>query len=51
MGANGKMKKTRRSIFPVSDASNDKGKWRFELPRQGRTILVRKQKSGKFVEQ
>jgi len=43
------MKKTRRSIFPVSDASNDKGKWCFKLPRQGRTILDRKRKSGKIV--
>jgi hypothetical protein len=33
----------------VSDASNDKGKWCLELPRQGRTILVRKRKSGKIV--
>jgi hypothetical protein len=50
MGATGKMKNTRRSIFPVSDASKDKGKWRFELPRQAGTILVRKQKSGRIVE-
>jgi hypothetical protein len=43
------MKKTQRPIFPVSDASNDKGKWYFELPRQGWTILVRKRKIGKIV--
>ena len=43
------MKKTRRSIFPVGDAGNDKGDWRFELPRHGRTVLVRSQRSGKVL--
>jgi hypothetical protein len=49
MGGGGKMKKTRRSIFPVADAGNDKGNWRFELPRQGRSVLVRSQRSGKIL--
>ena len=49
MGSDGKMRKTRRSIFPVKDAGNDEGDWTFELPHQGRTVLVRKQKSGKIL--
>ena len=49
MGSDGKMHKTRRSIFPVADAGNGEGNWRFELPRQGRTVLVRSQKSGKVL--
>jgi hypothetical protein len=49
MGADGKMKKMRRSIFPVADAGNDKGNRRFQLPRHGRTILVCNQKSGKIL--
>lgn len=49
MGPGGKMKKARRSIFPVGDAGNDKGDWRFELPRKGKTVLVRKQQGGKIV--
>ena len=44
-----KNEKTRRSIFPVADAGNDEASWRFELPRQGRTVLVRSQKSGKVL--
>ena len=46
-----RMHKTRRSIFPVKDAGNDEGNWRFELPRQGRTILVRNQKTGEILYQ
>ena len=49
VGSDGKMHKTRRSIFPVKDAGNDKGNWSFELPRKGRTFLVRSQKSGKVL--
>jgi hypothetical protein len=49
MRSDGRMHTTRRSIFPVKDAGNDEGNWRFELPRQGRTILVRSQKSGKVL--
>jgi hypothetical protein len=49
MGSDGKMHKTRRSIFPVKDAGNDEGNWTFELPHQGRTVLVRNQKSGKIL--
>ena len=49
LGADGKMKKIRRSIFPVRDAGNDKGNWRFQLPREGRTVLVRKQKGGMIL--
>ena len=49
MRSDGKMRKTRRSIFPVADAGNDEANWRFELPRQDRTVLVRSQKSGKVL--
>ncbi len=49
MGADGKIRKARRSVFPVADAGNDQGNWRFELPRHGRTVVVRNQKSGKIL--
>jgi hypothetical protein len=49
IGSDGKMHKARRSIFPVADAGSDAGTWRFELPRQGRTVLVRGQKSGRVL--
>lgn len=49
MGSDGKMHKARRSIFPAADAGSDQGDWRFELPRQGRTVLLRNQKSGKVL--
>jgi hypothetical protein len=49
LGSDGKMKKIRRSIFPVADAGNDKGDWRFQLPREGKTVLVRNQRSGKIL--
>jgi hypothetical protein len=49
LGSDGKMKKLRRSIFPVADAGNDKGDWRFQLPREGKTVLVRHQRGGKTL--
>jgi hypothetical protein len=49
MGSDGKMHKTRRSIFPVKDAGNGQGNWTFELPRQGRTVLVRSLKTKKIL--
>jgi len=45
----GKMKKRDRSLLPISDAENEKGKWSFELPRQGRSILVRMEGSRKVL--
>ena len=51
LGADGKMRKTRRTIFPVGDAGNGAGDWRFELPRAGKTVLVRNQKSGEVMGQ
>ena len=42
-----------RSIFPVGDSLvlDDNGlhyeNWRFELPRRGKTILMRNQRTGK----
>ncbi|MDB6146518.1 MAG: hypothetical protein JWO45_182 [Spartobacteria bacterium] len=50
-GSDGKMKKTSRSIFPIGDAGSDKGDWRFELPRHGRTVIVRRQGSKKIQRQ
>ena len=49
MDANGKMKSVSRSIFPFRDAGNGQGDWKFELPRQGRTVLVRSQKNEKTI--
>lgn len=49
MRSDGKMHKARRSIFPAADAGNDQANWRFELSRQGRTVLLRNQKSGKVL--
>ncbi len=46
LGADKQMHKVSRSIFPVADAGNRKGNWRFELPRYGRTVFVRSQQSG-----
>jgi hypothetical protein len=53
LGADGKMHKIKRSIFPIADspyeAEKDKPNWQFELPREGRTILVRTPKGGKLL--
>jgi hypothetical protein len=49
LGSDGKMKKIRRSTFPVADAGNDQGDWRFQLPREGKTILIRNQRNGKIL--
>jgi hypothetical protein len=51
LGSDGKMKKIRRSTFPVADAGNDQGDWRFQLPREGKTILIRNQRNGKIPAQ
>jgi hypothetical protein len=44
LGPNGKFREISRKIFPVPDS----GKWRFELPRHGRTVLVRDLHGGKI---
>ena len=55
LGADGGMHKTSRQIFPIGDAwsSGDYDKryedLRFELPRHGRTILVRSAKTKKIL--
>ncbi len=53
LGADGKMHEIKRSIFPIADsrfeAEKDKPNWQFDLPREGRTILVRAPKSGKIL--
>jgi hypothetical protein len=47
LGADGKMHEIKRSIFPVPDSTEDR--WQFELPREGKTILVRAIKSKKIL--
>jgi hypothetical protein len=47
LGADGKMHEIERSIFPVPDSESDR--WQFELPKEGRTILVRTRKGGKIL--
>jgi hypothetical protein len=51
--ADGKMHKIKRSIFPIADspyeAEKEKPNWKFELPREGRTILVRTGKGRKIL--
>jgi hypothetical protein len=54
LGTDGKMDRLPDSIFPLADSGRgDDGqgsrKWRFELPRYGKTILVRNPRSGKVV--
>jgi hypothetical protein len=55
LGSDGKMQQISRSILPSPDMKNDpelgyeKEGARFELPRKGRTILVRAQKGGKIL--
>lgn len=55
LGADGKMHKIKRSIFPIADspgpneAEKDKPNWQFELPREGRTISVRAPQGGKLL--
>ena len=55
LGAGGKMDKSPRKIFPIGDAwSNGTDEpqpqsWYFELPRHGRTILVRSLKTKKVL--
>lgn len=53
-GTDGKMRRMPSSIFPIADAGRtasgeSSGKWRFELPRYGKTIVVREARSGKIV--
>jgi hypothetical protein len=56
MGADGKMHKAPRSIFPIGDAlvlTKDEQLeyegWQFQLPRHGRTIVVHKLKNHKVL--
>ena len=55
LGADGKMHKASRQIFPIGDqwSSGEHDRkyedFRFELPRRGRTILVRSAKSKKVL--
>jgi hypothetical protein len=47
LGSDKRMHEIKRSIFPVPDSDSDR--WQFELPKQGRTILVRARKSRKLL--
>ena len=55
MGADNKMHEIKHSMLPGAEREYDpdlgegKGKWQFVLPRQGRTIVVRAQKSKKTL--
>jgi hypothetical protein len=54
VGAAGKMQRITDSIFPLADSGRGEdgqgsGKWRFELPRYGKTILARNPDSGKLL--
>jgi hypothetical protein len=53
-GGDGTFRRMPNSIFPIAHAGRTEngetnGKWRFELPRVGKTIVVRNAKSGKIV--
>jgi hypothetical protein len=56
LGADGKMQKVSRPILPGADMKNDpetgyvKEGWQFSLPRTGRTILVRSEKTKKVLQ-
>lgn len=56
LGTDGKMQKAPRKIFPIGDQWSDGGEepapgrnWYFELPRHGRTVLVRNLKTKKIL--
>ena len=55
LGADGKMRMASRSIFPIGDAWSKGGdepqpqSWYFDLPRHGRTVLVRSLKTKKVL--
>jgi hypothetical protein len=55
LGSNGKMREASRTIFPIGDqwSSGDYEKryedFRFELPRHGRTVVVRSAKTKKVL--
>lgn len=53
-GADGKMRRIDNSVFPIADVGRAEHggpseKWHFDLPRYGKTILVRSTRSGKIV--
>jgi hypothetical protein len=41
------MREIKRSIFPVADSKDNR--WNFDLPREGRTVVVRVRKTGKVL--
>jgi hypothetical protein len=47
LGADKKMHEIKRSIFPVADSKDNR--WKFELPREGRTVVVRARESGRVL--
>ncbi|HVF70654.1 MAG TPA: hypothetical protein VM940_03505 [Chthoniobacterales bacterium] len=53
-GADGKMRRLDNSVFPIADVGQAENggpseKWHFDLPRHGKTILVRSTRSGKVA--
>jgi hypothetical protein len=55
LGADKKMHEIKRSIFPVADSGYDpdrgeeRGNWQFDLPREGRTVVVRARKNRRVL--
>jgi hypothetical protein len=49
LGADGKMHVSRRPFLPIKDVDNARGKWSFDLPQHGRTIVVHSYASGKVM--
>jgi hypothetical protein len=55
LGADGKMQQISRPILPGANIKNDPAKgyvkegWQFELPRKGRTLVVRSEKAKKIL--
>jgi len=47
LGADKEMREIKRSIFPVADSKDNR--WNFDLPREGRTVVVRVRKTGKVL--
>ena len=55
LGADGKMQNVSRPLLPINDLKYDaesgyeKDTWRFDLPRKGKTIVVRTRTGGKIL--
>ncbi|HJT45874.1 MAG TPA: hypothetical protein VJ721_06320, partial [Chthoniobacterales bacterium] len=49
LGPDRRMHQSKSSILPFAGLANKNDEFKFALPRQGRTILVRKLKTGKVL--